>query len=130
MLFDLIGTAHDPIMRIPPTYDRKHPVPPSCRPSFWSLRSIWVANRLSDLRGPAAGVTEPVLHIQWSTPRPVNLDDPQQVGEWYSAILRESVSDQDLETLLNRELLIGMWPELLLPSRVREVWEERFSELR
>ncbi|MDH6236271.1 hypothetical protein H4V99_001016 [Cryobacterium sp. CG_9.6] len=31
---------------------------------------------------------------------------------------------------MNRELLVEMWPELILPGRVREVWEELLSELR
>lgn len=117
-------------MRVRATYDRTHPVPPGAHPSFWSLRSIWVANNLDDLRGPAAGVIKPVQHIQWSTRRPVRLDDPRQVCEWYAAVLRESVCDEDLETLLNRELLIRMWPEMILPGRVRAIWEQRFPELR
>jgi len=123
--------AHDVvIMRIRPTYDRTHPVPPNGRPSFWSTRSIWVVNNLESLRGPSTGTVEPVLHIQWSTRRPVRLDDPRQVCEWYASVLRESTGDEDLETLLNRELLIRMWPELILPGRVREIWESRFPELR
>ena len=32
--------------------------------------------------------------------------------------------------VLNRDVLIAVWPELLLPLRVMAMWESRFPELR
>jgi hypothetical protein len=36
----------------------------------------------------------------------------------------------DQVEILNRERLIAVRPELMLPQRVRELWESRFPELR
>lgn len=75
--FCAASAAHDPSMRIPPTYDRTHPVPPGSRPTYWSLRPIWVVDNLDRLRGPSSGVVNPALQIQWSNRRRVHLDDRQ-----------------------------------------------------
>jgi hypothetical protein len=32
--------------------------------------------------------------------------------------------------VLNRDRLIAAWPDLMLPRRVRDMWESRFPELR
>ena len=115
-------------MRISAVYDRSHPVPPGVRPSYWELRSIWVADSLDDLIGPSTGTVERSPHIEWSTRREVNLDDPMEIASWYASILMEAISDDDL-TLMNREVLVRIWPELFLPARVRWTWKSRFQEL-
>ncbi|MHB1173267.1 MAG: hypothetical protein ACYCZY_12425 [Lacisediminihabitans sp.] len=46
----------------------------------------------------------------------------------YQATLREGRAVGQVQ-LPNRELLIEIWPELMLPIRVRELWENRFPEL-
>jgi len=38
-----------------------------------------------------------------------------------------SVVDQ--VALLDRDLLVKVWPELMLPARVRGLWESHFPEL-
>lgn len=46
----------------------------------------------------------------------------------YQATLREGrVVDQ--VGILNKDLLVQIWPALMLPVRVRELWENRFPEL-
>ena len=47
----------------------------------------------------------------------------------YQALLTEGrVAEQ--ERLLNRDLLIELWPVINLDQRVRDLWETRFPELR
>ena len=46
----------------------------------------------------------------------------------YRAVLSEgTVADQ--RAVLNKALLLEVWPDLMLPRRVREMWEARFPEL-
>lgn len=123
------GAAHDGCMRIPALYDRSHPVPAGVRPGFWELRSIWVAVSLDDLIGPSTGRLILPPHLDWSSRRPVRLDDPASVGEWYACILRESLGDVDLE-ILNRDLFLRVWPDLFLPGRIRAAWQIQHPELR
>ena len=47
----------------------------------------------------------------------------------YRAVLNEGTVE-DLVRVLNRDVLIAVWPELLLPFRVLAMWESRFPELR
>jgi len=35
----------------------------------------------------------------------------------------------DQVTILNRSILLELWPELILSARVRNLWESRFPEL-
>jgi hypothetical protein len=72
------GAEHDGGMTISVVYDGSHPVPPGARPSYWELRSIWVADSLDDLIGLSAGTVERSPHIEWSIRREVNLDDPMR----------------------------------------------------
>ena len=37
---------------------------------------------------------------------------------------------EDLEQVLNRDRLVAVWPELMLPLRVLEMWQSRFPALR
>lgn len=47
----------------------------------------------------------------------------------YQALLSEGTAEVQTR-LLNKRLLIAVWPELSLDSRVRDLWESRFVELR
>jgi hypothetical protein len=47
----------------------------------------------------------------------------------YRAVLNEGTVE-DLVRALNREVLMVVWPDLLLPLRVLAMWESRFPELR
>lgn len=59
----------------------------------------------------------------------VDLDEPGGLGLAYRAVLAEGTIE-DLEHILNRQQLIATWPDLMLPRRVRDMWESRFPELR
>ena len=84
---------------------------------------------LDDLRGPAGGVVELPHSVLWAPGGDeVDLDQPGGVGLAYRAVLAEGSVDDQVR-LLNRDLLLAAWRDLLLPSRVRELWEGRFPEL-
>ncbi|MES2093195.1 MAG: hypothetical protein V4531_05210 [Actinomycetota bacterium] len=46
----------------------------------------------------------------------------------YRATIQEGRTDDQVQ-ILHRDLLIRIWPELMMPPRVRQLWEGRFPEL-
>lgn len=85
-------------------------------------------SELADLHGPAAGRVILPLNVYWGPAHNFDLDNESDVVEAYQATLREGrVEDQ--AKILNPELLVSIWPELLLPVRVRMLWEDRFPAL-
>ncbi|GAA2242918.1 transcriptional regulator [Herbiconiux moechotypicola] len=83
---------------------------------------------LDDLRGPNGGVVSLPVTVYWGPEHYFDLDNESDVIEAYQATLREGRASDQI-ALLNRELLVEVWPELLLPVRVRRLWEVRFPEL-
>jgi hypothetical protein len=60
--------------------------------------------------------------------RDVNLSREGDVLTAYQETISESmVADQ--VAILNRSLLLELWPKLILSNRVRNLWESRFPEL-
>ena len=84
--------------------------------------------RLDELRGPRSGRMELPENVYWGPRAIVDLDTLSGVVKAYQATLREGrVVDQ--VDLVNHELLLEVWSELMLPERVRVLWETRFPEL-
>jgi hypothetical protein len=84
--------------------------------------------RLEQLRGPRAGMLVLPINVHWGPKSAVSLDSEGGVVKAYQAALAEGRL-ADHVVLLNRDLLIEIWPRLSLPLRVRALWEERFPEL-
>ena len=85
-------------------------------------------DELEQLQGPRGGPFVLPLNVYWGPEAAVDLDTVGGVMKAYQAALREGrVVDQ--VNLLNRDLLIEVWPELMLPGRARTLWESRFPEL-
>lgn len=102
--------------------------PGSARVFYRDVKPYDAPKQLGDLHGPRSGSIVLPLNVYWGPKSDVNLDSESDVVKAYQATLREGrVVDQ--VKLLNRDLLIEIWPELLLPVRVRELWENRFPEL-
>lgn len=96
---------------------------------FRDVKPYAVVERLDQLRGPAHGMVELPHSVLWAPGGgKVDLDVPGGVGLAYRAVLAEGTTD-DLVRLLHPGRLIAIWPELMLPRRVRALWESRFSEL-
>jgi hypothetical protein len=87
-----------------------------------------VPARLADLTGPTTGIVRVGGHIDTSPTPFYDLADSNQVWALYSRVVRDGTR-QDQERLLNRALLVELWPTLQLPARCRLVWVSRFSEL-
>lgn len=83
---------------------------------------------LSELAGPETGSLALPRNVYWGPWPEAQLDVRSDVVKAYEAILREGRASDQI-ALLNRELLLAVWRQLVLPVRVRELWESRFPEL-
>ncbi|BAW93616.1 hypothetical protein CHIBA101_1781 [Actinomyces sp. Chiba101] len=97
---------------------------------FSDVKPYEVPEKLDDLKGPISGVVHLPHRVLW-TPGGgrVDLDAEGGVELAYRAVLAEGTA-ADQAAVVNRGRLVEVWPELLLPHRVRQMWEERFPELR
>ncbi len=104
--------------------------PTEGRVYFRDVKPYAVVDSLGQLHGPAGGVVELSHSVLWAPGGGrVDLDGPGGTALAYQAVLAEGTVE-DLVHVLNRGRLIAVWPELMLPRRVREMWESRFRELR
>ena len=89
-----------------------------------------IVDHLDQLHGPSAGMVQLSHSVLWSPGGgQVDLDRPGVLRMVYRAVLNEGTVE-DLVRVLNRDVLIAVWPELLLPLRALQMWESRFPELR
>jgi hypothetical protein len=96
---------------------------------YAATRPYAVPASLEELAGPATGRLTLPGHLDWGPRRIYDLDDPSDVRLFYMRVVRESASADDLRGLLNAGLLRQVWSCLVLPPRVRVLWESRFPEL-
>ena len=47
----------------------------------------------------------------------------------YRTVLKEAATVDDLNTWLDQQTLMQIWPSLWLPPRLRQLWEHRFAAL-
>ena len=97
---------------------------------FRDVKPYAIVDRLDQLRGPAGGTVKLSHSVLWAPGGDqVDLDHPGVLRMAYRAVLNEGTVE-DLVRVLNRDVLIAVWPDLLLPLRVLAMWESRFPELR
>jgi len=85
---------------------------------------------LNDLAGPATGELVLPHSVMWAPgDGRVDLDVPGGASLAYRALLSEG-SLEDILRLVNADRLRDVWGDLLLPRRVRSLWEAAFLELR
>jgi hypothetical protein len=104
-------------------------VMPSARYLSRPGRSVLVAASLADLDGPTEGVVELPIWLFWHPDRRFDLAEPGMLPWLYQIVLREARHPGDLG-YLNGDRLAALWPDLYLPSGVRQAWEEQHAELR
>jgi len=94
-------------------------------------RRVVVAASLADLRGPAEGTVELPIWLFWSGPdHTFDLGD-QDMRVWlYQTVLREASRLEDLTAYLDGDTLVALWPDLYLPTGIRQAWEEQHPALR
>lgn len=96
---------------------------------YAATRPYAVPASLEELAGPATGCLTLPGHLDWGPRRTYDLSDPSDVRLFYMRVVRESANAEDLRGLLNAGLLRQVWSRLVLPPRVRVLWESRFPEL-
>jgi hypothetical protein len=84
---------------------------------------------LEELTGPSMGVISLPHHLDWGPERSYDLEQVTDARLMYMRVIRESATPDDLRRFLNAALLRRLWPELILPPRVRALWLDRFPEL-
>jgi hypothetical protein len=90
-----------------------------------------VTPSLADLRGHTDGVVELPLWLFWSCPgQRFDLGDRDMRLWLYQTVLREAGRQEDLASYLNGQTLVALWPDLYLPTGVRQAWEDRHPVLR
>lgn len=100
----------------------------STRVRFQDVKPYDAPASLDDLRGPRDGEIVLPHHVHWGPRRDVSLSRLGDLLAAYQAVISEGmVADQ--VTILNRSLLLELWPDLILSVRVRSLWESRFPEL-
>ncbi len=105
-------------------------IPIEQRVFFRDIKPYYAPDSLDELHGPAAGVVELSHSVLWAPGGPrVDLNEPGGIALAYRAVLNEGTVE-DQVSILNRDWLIAVWPELTLPLRVLDIWESRFPELR
>lgn len=95
-------------------------------------RPVLVASDLRMLRGPVSGIVELPLSLHWSghdSAARFDVGDLRQRPSLYAAVLREAGEPGDLQAWLNGDVLVGLWPQLVLPKAVRAAWEEQHRAL-
>lgn len=92
-------------------------------------RPYVVADRLEDLRGPTRGVVNLDRRLDWSGRARYDLGNPRRLASMYETVLREATAPDDLTRWLNGATLLRLWPSLVLPPQVRQLWEARIPEL-
>jgi excisionase family DNA binding protein len=85
--------------------------------------------RLADLTGPTSGVVELPITIDWGPKRGYDLGRDADRRVVYEMVLQEAADAEEVARYVNGAVLVQVWPRLWLPRRVRQRWEERFSEL-
>jgi len=96
--------------------------------TYAQTRSYAVAESLSELGGPTSGVVVLPTRLAWSGLREFDLDEPLQRRSLYKIVLNEGTTE-DLRAYLDARTLRQLWPDLVLPPRLRNAWEARFPEL-
>jgi hypothetical protein len=102
-------------------------------PQRWSYlrRPVLVITDLAYLHGPTSGILELPLWLYWSGEHGrFDLDNPAALPVVYRTVLREARAPSDLTDYLGANLLVGLWPRLVLPKTVRAAWEDQHPAIR
>lgn len=100
------------------------------RVRFRDLKPYFLPDSLSELSGPYSGLIQLRHAILWAPgERVFDISTYGGARVAYQALITEGkVNDQIVG--LNRQRLFELWPYLSLDDRVRDLWEQRFPELK
>jgi hypothetical protein len=97
-------------------------------PTFADVKVYAKPSSWRSLRGRRSGLVTVDPNIEPLPGRQFDLGDPVDVAGLYAAVVRDGWPAQQ-EALLDAVTLKALWPDLLIPARCREEWEETFPEL-
>lgn len=93
-------------------------------------RRAVVVGDLAELHGPTSGVVELPHRLFWQPERRVDLDNQALLAWMYETVLSEAVTPDELRAWLHGPTLVRLWPDLFVPTGVRQAWQERHRLLR
>jgi hypothetical protein len=99
------------------------------RVRYADTRPYVTPETLEELAGPATGVLELPISLDWSERRSYDLSVESDRRLMYERVIREAMSADILRRYLNSALLLSIWPNMYLPRRVKASWESRFPVL-
>jgi hypothetical protein len=98
-------------------------------------RRFLVPDSLAELVGPTTGTVTLPDHLVCvgadgqAEDSTYDLANRGQLTRLYTIVMHEATSEADLRAWLNQDLLVKVWPELVLAGRLRLRWERRFPAL-
>lgn len=92
-------------------------------------RPIVVVDDLARLQGPSDGVVALPLTLNWTPRSHYDLGNEVARRSLYQVVLREALSEAELEENLDAALLRLLWGSLTLPAAVRDAWERTHPSL-
>lgn len=104
-----------------------HVAPPGSR--YEDQRPYAIAQQLEDLHGPTSGTIELDRRLEWSGRVTYDLADRRLLISMYETVLREASRPGELARWIDGDTLRELWPDLVLPPRLRTLWEQRYPEL-
>jgi hypothetical protein len=105
------------------------PVTAGAVPTQENTRPTFLPDGLGDLAGPTQGIVTLPVYLDWSLDSTFDLASRPQVRTLYQTVLSEATGERDLTELIDKQTLVSVWGELVLPRRVRSAWEAAFPEL-
>lgn len=99
------------------------------RVRFRDLKPYEVVDSLDDLKGPFHEPIRLPIWVRWIDDGDIDVTELGGARLAYQALLAEGTTEIQAQ-LINKDRLLQVWPHLILDSRVRDLWEGRFPELR
>lgn len=98
--------------------------------AYAATRPYVVPDTLDELTGPTSGTVTLPLRLDWAPgDKTWDIDDPELRPHLYRLVIREAKLVQDLRDYLHRDLLLELWPHLVLPPECSDRWHARFPPL-
>jgi hypothetical protein len=96
---------------------------------YGDQRPYTIAGSLADLHAATTGLVHLDRRLHWSQHPGYDLSNPRQLATMYETVLREASNPDELARWLDGPTLVRLWDRLVLPPRLRRLWESRFPEL-
>lgn len=97
---------------------------------FQDVKPYGIPSSLDDLHGPSSGRLSLPKSIFWAPGGgEIDLSTEGGIKLAYQAVISEGKPDEQCR-LLNKQVLLAVWPRLSIPAKAARLWQTRFPELR